>query len=31
MPDEARDGRKRCIEVTIGSEESIIGVLDRPK
>ena len=27
MPDEA----KRCIEVTIGSEESFVGVLDRPK
>ena len=22
---------KRCIEVTIGSEESFVGVLDRPK
>ena len=31
LPDKARDGAKRCIEVTIGSEESLVGVLDHPK
>ena len=30
LPDEARDGQN-AIEVTIGSEESFVSVLDRPK